>query len=290
MRFPILEGGRHEGPKVQFSLSHHYNEGIEFVYIQKGQAVWMVEDRAIPVRAGDLFFTLPWERHGGVERVQWGLHLDWAVLDVGETTGRLQQPAGLNMPPEQWAGVEECLLNTDLRCLPVPPEVGELVYRIFQDASSREARAPYHLQVLLSLFLLDLCALIQTQHSHPTSDQALPVKRIQQWLDQISAHPEQSVPLEEMAAGCGLKRTRFSMLVKSITGDSPINFINRLRIQKACQLLVLTELSITDIAFECGFESSQYFARIFRSFLDCSPSVYRQRQKGSAPKALPVTA
>ncbi len=277
MKQPIQLGGIHEGAKIRLDLGIHYNDGLELVYIRKGQALWTVEDRSIPVQAGDLFFTLPWEKHGGVQQVQWGLHLDWAVIDVGEQCGELQQPPGLSFPKAQWDSLRDTLLHATLRCLPVPAEIGNLlqqVVRLYSSASERD-----HLKVshLLSLLLLEIEDELQKAVPQQQNSQAGPEQRVMDWVQRAAEWIERSASLDQMAADCGLKRSRFSALVKSISGDSPIIYLNRVRIMKACDLLEQGKQSITEIAFECGFESSQYFARCFRSFLDCSPSEYRER-------------
>jgi AraC family L-rhamnose operon transcriptional activator RhaR/AraC family L-rhamnose operon regulatory protein RhaS len=49
-----------------------------------------------------------------------------------------------------------------------------------------------------------------------------------------------------------------------------------IRIQKAAELLKSTERTITDIAFDCGFSDSNYFARCFRKIMDQTPNEYRR--------------
>lgn len=55
-----------------------------------------------------------------------------------------------------------------------------------------------------------------------------------------------------------------------------------IRMTKAHQLLQQTALSVTDVAFSCGFSSPEYFCRLYRAMFDCSPSKDR-RQSTSAP-------
>jgi AraC family L-rhamnose operon regulatory protein RhaS len=66
-----------------------------------------------------------------------------------------------------------------------------------------------------------------------------------------------------MASSCGLGRTRFSQLLQRITGDTPITLLHRLRVERARVMLRETDLSVTQIAQQCGFVTSQYFARVF---------------------------
>jgi AraC family carnitine catabolism transcriptional activator len=56
----------------------------------------------------------------------------------------------------------------------------------------------------------------------------------------------------------------------------------QIRIAKAHQLLQQTELSVTEVAFSCGFSSPEYFCRLYRAFFGCSPSRDR-RQSTTAP-------
>ena len=91
-----------------------------------------------------------------------------------------------------------------------------------------------------------------------------------------------------MSQTAGLGRTRLSQLIKERTGDSPIMYLNRLRIRKAQELLRETRQSITEIAFACGFQSSQYFARTFKHLTGKTPRDYRsswQKKNGPLPKS-----
>jgi AraC-like DNA-binding protein len=85
-----------------------------------------------------------------------------------------------------------------------------------------------------------------------------------------------------MAKRCGLGRTRFAALCRRITGDSPLTLVNRLRVDRAKQALKATEAPVTAIALECGFGSSQYFARVFRRFTGMEARGYRLRHRKRA--------
>ena len=87
----------------------------------------------------------------------------------------------------------------------------------------------------------------------------------------------------------GLGRTRLSQLIKERTGDSPIIYLNRLRIRKAQELLRETGQSITEIAFACGFQSSQYFARTFKHLTGGrTPRDYRSSLEKKVPLRSPL--
>ena len=82
-----------------------------------------------------------------------------------------------------------------------------------------------------------------------------------------------------MAAQCGLGATSFIQCCKEITNQTPIQYLNDLRLENAAKTLLSDkEKSVTDIALECGFSSSQYFATLFRRRFNCSPREYRKNR------------
>jgi YesN/AraC family two-component response regulator len=64
-------------------------------------------------------------------------------------------------------------------------------------------------------------------------------------------------------------------------GISLWDYLNRFRNQKAKELLLLTDVSITEIAAEVGYDDVGYFSRVFREITGCSPRDYRQQARKS---------
>jgi AraC family transcriptional regulator len=91
-----------------------------------------------------------------------------------------------------------------------------------------------------------------------------------------------TVMLSELAREAGLSVAYFSERFKSSTGVSPHQYLLRLRICKAKKLLEKTESPVIDIAAECGFQTQQHFARIFRRLTTRTPTEYRRQSQRSA--------
>ena len=72
---------------------------------------------------------------------------------------------------------------------------------------------------------------------------------------------------------------QFSTVFKSRTGYSPIEYVNHLKVQKACQQLLLTEYPVKQIASHLGIEDPYYFSRMFTKIIGVSPVKYRSRKK-----------
>ena len=86
----------------------------------------------------------------------------------------------------------------------------------------------------------------------------------------------------EIARRVGLSLRQLERRFVDEAGCSVLQRYRLIRMTKAHQLLQQTELSVTEVAFSCGFASPEYFCRLYRDMFDCSPSKDR-RQSTSAP-------
>ena len=81
--------------------------------------------------------------------------------------------------------------------------------------------------------------------------------------------------IEDLADTQHISRTVFYRKIKSLTGISPIDLIQEIRIRKATEYLEKGELRISEIAYRCGFSSPQYFSRVFKEKTGHSPSEHK---------------
>jgi AraC family L-rhamnose operon regulatory protein RhaS len=89
-----------------------------------------------------------------------------------------------------------------------------------------------------------------------------------------------------MARACGLGTTRFAHYCRQITNQPPLQHLSRLRVERGAALLrSAPDRRILDIALDCGFASSQYFATVFRRLYGCAPRTYRRAGGRNRPKA-----
>lgn len=87
-----------------------------------------------------------------------------------------------------------------------------------------------------------------------------------------------SLTLNEIASVINISPSHFSSKFKEITGYSPIEYFNHLKLQKACQLLRFTQLRISEIAMEVGILDQYYFSRLFNAHMGLSPKEFRNKK------------
>jgi AraC family transcriptional regulator len=82
--------------------------------------------------------------------------------------------------------------------------------------------------------------------------------------------------LQVLAKESGYSRVHFVRMFRAATGYTPHNYLLKLRVDRARELLATPTLSLTDIALECGFSSHSHLSRVFRQVLGATPSQYRR--------------
>lgn len=89
---------------------------------------------------------------------------------------------------------------------------------------------------------------------------------------------DSSVRVSDLAAEVGLSPSHFARAFAIRLGLSPYNFIMKLRIERASELLLASDKSLAEIAFNCGLADQAHFSRLFRRFVGTTPSRWRRER------------
>jgi AraC family transcriptional regulator len=102
-------------------------------------------------------------------------------------------------------------------------------------------------------------------------------KQINKVLEYIDEHLNESLPLERLAKVSTYSIYHFQRTFKAITGETPVGYIKRLRLENAAHFLIYEQqIPITQIAFMCGFSSLSYFTYSFNEYFKTSPKKWRE--------------
>ncbi|MEI6408560.1 MAG: ATP-binding protein, partial [Bacteroidota bacterium] len=103
------------------------------------------------------------------------------------------------------------------------------------------------------------------------------LKKFTQHIEVHYSDPELTV--ERLSETFGLSRVQLFRKLKALLHDSPNDYIQQVRLKKASQMLLETQLTVSEIAYQSGYSSPGYFATAFKTKYQCSPSEFRE-QKG----------
>ncbi len=105
------------------------------------------------------------------------------------------------------------------------------------------------------------------------------IARINKTFDYIESNIEKPMTLEELASVANFSKFHFNRIFHSMVGETPFQFILRVRIERAATLIVTNKNeSITEIALKCGFSDLSIFSRNFKNYFQLSASQYRAKK------------
>ena len=272
--FPhILELGLKKNAAILFNtFLTTATEGLRIYNIIEGRFEWRINHQPYVFYPGDVAVVLPGIPFGSdkgaleIGSFSW-LHLGVQKLDNGQPVFG------------KWSGLSEsegAAIGKILSLNPSPvlsrfPDAGRILKCIQSELFNKEvayqARVNHQLDELLIAVTRQM-----TRQNHSTRDFPKTFMHLEEVLRQNLSH---QWTVEEMAALVGMGTTLFTERVKSYSGFSPINYLINIRISEAIKLLKRPEISVTDIALDTGFYSSQHFSTTFKKLTGYRPSEFR---------------
>ena len=137
------------------------------------------------------------------------------------------------------------------------------------DARKLTARERFELRILTANALLSFASTISSAHDIPNTKIMTEATR---WLED---HYAEKVTIDQLTTFMGYRKSRLFTLFRDLTGLTPIEWLNQLRVEKAAVLLADRTLSIQQVCRAVGFQSQAFFAKMFRRYKGLSPSRYR---------------
>ena len=260
-------------------LTQHKNQGMEITYVETGRLEWMVEGVPEAVEGGSIYFTLPWQVHGSVHPKE-PQNTIWHVLfhlkaDYPESVPTFQFPASFGFTRQEMNILSSVFASSLRHSFPASEAMRRLMPTLIGELQSTHELREAHSKTLLRAVLVELKRIVAGEvvgpKTHSYSEQ-----KVHALITALSADCDQAWTLGKMAKYCGVQRTQVNKLFQKLTGCTPMDYLFRIRMERAKTLLRESDLKIIDIALECGYTTSQYFANTFKQAMGSTPSEYRK--------------
>ena len=275
VRLPgIVMFGRYQHAEAVSAIPPHVHRdgAMEICFLERGEQTFRVKDLAYRLRGGDQFFTLPNEVHDTDDLPEERGILYWLILKLEPgrhflgldpvSASRLKREL-LRMPTRHFRGGPDCA-----RLL------GEISDLLLATRHSRGDQAPRRHLLIQSLLLQYLTLTIGASQKGLTGSATPLVQRLIQYIDGHLADPIHVPRLAEVAR---LSDTRCRIRFKQEIGVPPAEYWLRKKIDRA--VVLLKSRSVTEVAYDLGFSSSQYFATAFKRYTLVSPSQFHAREE-----------
>lgn len=259
----------------RFYMPYHWHMEYEIDLVVRGSVTLTLNESQVHAKAGDIIFIRDGVVHGGHPETTDTIY-DCIVFDMKKML------AGSHTFQYR---IEDVLKHVTLinKYLPAStPDIPRLIQHLFR--SMKEEHTGYEL-VVTGLLYTFLGFIFQQGLYHEAA--SLPLRehrrkritQLKQTFQLIDSQYQQPLTLTDLAQAANLSPNYFCRFFQKITHHSPIDYLNRYRIEMACLKLTHTNDSITEIAFSCGFNDVSYFIRLFRRYKETSPRKYKQLMK-----------
>lgn len=118
-----------------------------------------------------------------------------------------------------------------------------------------------------------------SETSYTKSPRSLAYRRIEPALRYMDKQPVGTITVSELSNVCDLAPSSFRRLFRQEMGQSPAAYLQRRTVERAKELLMIGDLSISEVALECGFQDMFYFSRFFHKWVGAAPSQWRREQR-----------
>ena len=263
-----------------WGLPWHRNEGIEVTWLETGSVVFLIGEKQYALMPGNMTITRPWQPHKlGNPNVGVG-RLHWLILDVGmrQPHQDWKWPSWLVLTKRDIGELTEFLRGNEQPVWDADSDIARCFKQIAVTVSAGDSeRNASRLSVYINELFLHLLELFREQKVSVSTSLSSARRSTELFLDALKSNVSEPWTLDAMSEYCGLGVTWFVHYCKEITNLTPMQYLNRLRLEAAKKMIrEQPERQLTRIALDCGFGSSQYFAYVFKRQEGITPRAYRR--------------
>ena len=270
----------------------HRNEGIEFVFLETGATAMTVDSKLYQIRPGQFTITRPWQLHKiGAPNIGPSL-LYWVILDVGvrRPHQKWHWPKWIMITTKDLAQFTQKLRHNENPVWNATPAITDSFRRIGRCIDSwGQSGAVSRLVIHLNALFLNIFDAIAFQQSEDIPTLTSPRRTVESFLSELKnniAISSEPWSKQRMAQHCHLGTTSFTKYCRELVNSGPVEYLRLCRLDLAAKMLLADPgKPITDIAFACGFNTSQYFATCFGQHFKCTPKNYRLRNGLTIPNS-----
>ncbi|MEP7111535.1 MAG: AraC family transcriptional regulator [Ferruginibacter sp.] len=247
--------------------------GVKIFYISDGKFHWNIHKNEHTLYPGDVALILPGQEIGS----------STGVLEIGsfsflhinaylQGTDQIILDKWGRLSGNEIIAMSKILLLSSPIVITKINEAGKILKCIQQELCNQEfgyyTSVNNHIDELFILLTRQL-----TRQKNPGRDFPKTFMKLDEALRRDISH---QWTVDEMAALVGLGNTLFNDTVKSYTGFTPLNYLINIRVSEATSLLKKSRVSITNIALDTGFNSSQHFSTTFKKLTGFTPGEFRK--------------
>lgn len=258
----------------RYQMPFHWHKEWEILRILSGSFHLHLDDANYLAQPGDVFLIRGGVLHGGTPE---DCVYECLVFDLHGLFRSMDSVKGALRPVYR-----QKLLPSAYFSAATPGKIHRIVEELMEAfRSEREANAIICTELETIGCISSLFSWILKEHLYTSEDEKdfstnHRMEQVKSVLEFIENHYGENLTLEQLSTVAGMNPKYFCRIFRSITHQSPMDYVNFFRIEQAAYLLDSTELPITAVGSDCGFVESSYFTKVFKKYKRLTPRQYRQ--------------
>lgn len=255
----------------------HWHRELELIVVESGQMELVIQGQSFLLHSGMVLLIPPNVLHTAYRLPEKDCCFSCIVFAPEFIAGMAQETIRQELlEPLFVSEFHEDLLITSQ----VADVLGlsEAVHQLLEALDQKE-QAVQQLRVK-GLLLLILATLFEQKGGISPNNklsQKLQQDREKIILGYMADHLAEKITLAELASQLNLSKEQFSRFFRQAFRRSPLQYVTQMRLQKACRLLLQGDLTMSEVAEACGFDNSNYFARVFKQHFAMSPTDFQKK-------------
>lgn len=275
----VVTGSSHE-PSHPHDLTEveHAHDFCELAVVTGGNGMQSLEGTDFPITAGDVFLLQGRQRHYFHDRDQLELYnvmYNPALLELPENElRRIPGYCAMFLLEPTYRRHHRFASRLHLRRIALA-HAQQLVSRMDDEARKKTAG----FEAALRALLMELIVFLSRAYTESDTTEAHALLRVGKIIGALESDYAAPWTVNDLLSIAHMSRSHFMRVFRRATGQTPIEYLIRLRLQKAMEFLRQSDRSITDIAIDVGFNDSNYFTRQFKAASGLSPTQYRNANR-----------
>jgi len=255
-------------PKVDLRLPDHWHEELEIIYVEEGDMDFSVNGECFVLKEGEAVLVNSKRIHtNGSPRGRYCVFY-YSLINPSYLRSSSYIEQKYVAPVLGPDAFDYLILNNQDWTIPILDDMKSMFNTPNYDGKELEI-IESELRMLRTLYTH-----LDTSSSFSTASQSY-VSSFREMLAFISAHYTEKITLDDIAEAGNVGKTLCATIFKKLASKTPGEYLINYRITESLKLLDDRSLSITEIAFQTGFNSASHFTKTFREMMGCTPNKYR---------------
>jgi AraC-like DNA-binding protein len=253
--------------ETNYEYKTHSHKRIEINYIKDGACTMLFDDEKVKFRKNETMIIFPNKKHSFIveKKTCKLIQLEFEINNL-DIENQVLDSKNTNL-------IYKLLTNKNTHLkIDEKIDINNCISRIINELNCKYN----HYELLSKLYVCELLVIISRYINQKITKPQIKNSAILEIIQFIKNNYTDDIKLENLCYEKGISSRYLRNCFQKYLHYSPNKYIHQLRFNRALKLLKDPQLSISDIAYESGFQSPQYFSKMFKQTYNCSPKEYRQ--------------